>query len=170
MLIDAVLACAAVGFLAVFWLTPIGVPTLTRIGGGRTSPDLRFGYGGEETYRLLDAYGAKGVAHWRRLLLIDMIFPAVYAALFVVLAGQWAGWVGAGPVWRAVAVGCPLLAGASDYAENLLLLRVLGALPRRTPAAVAAASLFTRAKFASCAMTLAVPLLHWGATRMGVPG
>jgi len=167
--IEVILASAFVGFLVVFWFTPIGVPTLRRLGRGQMSPDLQFGYAGEDVYRLLDIYGAKGVAHWRRMLLLDMIFPAVYAALFAVLAARWAGWVGAGPAWRAVAVACPILAGASDYVENLLLLAVLGALPCKTPAAVVAASVFTRAKFVFSFSTVAVPLLHWGATRIGWP-
>ena len=169
MLITVALAIAFVGFLILFWFTPVGVPALRRLGRGEISPDLRFSYGPEETYRLLDVYGPRGVAHWRRLLLLDMIFPGIYAALFALLASAWATWVGAGPAWRAIAVGAPILAGASDYIENVLLLGILRALPQRVPAAVITASRFTRAKLIFSHLTLAAPLLHWGATRMGWP-
>jgi len=169
MLITVALAIAFVGFLILFWLTPIGVPTLKRLGRGEMSPDLRFRYGPEETYRLLGVYGPAGVAHWRRMLMLDMIFPGIYAALFAMLASAWADWIGAGPAWRVVAVGAPILAGASDYVENVLLLGILRALPQRVPGAVIAASRFTSAKFIFSHLTLAVPLLHWGATRMGWP-
>jgi hypothetical protein len=167
MLLLLVLGAAFVGFLALFWLTPLGVPTLKRLGGGQVSPDLSFGYRADDVYRLLARYGAAGIAHWRRLLLLDMVFPGVYAALFALLAAEWAQWVGAEPSWRIAAIACPILAGASDYIENLLLLAMLRALPRKAPALVAAASLFTRAKFIFSHATLAVPLLYWGAMWLG---
>jgi len=170
MLIHIVLIGAFVGFLILFWFTPVGIPTLKRLGGGQMSPDLRFTYGPEAAYRLLDIYGAPGVAHWRRMLLLDMIFPGVYAALFALLAMDWANWVGAGPAWRWVAIGAPILAGASDYIENFLLLGVLNALPRRIPGAVHGASFFTSVKFLSSYAALAIPLVHWGVVRIGWAG
>ena len=169
MLLTVALAIAFVGFLILFWFTPVGVPMLKRLGRGAMSPDLRFRYEPEETYLLLDVYGPKGVAHWRRLLMLDMIFPGIYAAFFAALALAWANWVGAGPAWRAVAISVPILAGASDYAENLLLLGILAALPQRIPGAVIRASRFTSAKFVFSYLTLAIPLLHWAATRMDWP-
>jgi hypothetical protein len=169
-LITVALAIAFVGFLMLFWFTPVGVPVLKRMGRGEPPPDLRFGYGPEETYLLLDSYGPNGVAHWRRLLLLDMIFPGIYATLFALLASAWADWAGAGPAWRTVAIGAPILAGASDYVENFLLLGILRALPRQIPGAVIKASRFTSAKFIFSYLTLAAPLLYWGATRMGWSG
>jgi len=170
MLVMIILGGAFFAFLALFWLTPIGVPTLKHLGGGQMSPDLTFGYGPEETYRLLDRYGPGGISHWRGMLLLDMVFAGVYAAFFALLAMAWARRVGAGSPWQAVAVVCPILAGVSDYIENVLLLGVLRALPQRRPAAVSGASLFTRAKFTFSYATLAVPLVYWGATRLGWSG
>jgi hypothetical protein len=131
------------------------------------SPDLQLRYSTEETYRLLDRYGPRGVAHWRRMLWLDMVFPAAYAALFAVLGRDWANWVDAGPTWRWLAIGFPILAGASDYIENLLLLGVLAALPQRLPARVSAASVFTTIKHLSAIPILSIPLLHWAAGAMG---
>jgi hypothetical protein len=157
------LAVTFVGFLQLFWLTPLGVPALRRLGGGEMSPDLRFGYRPDEIYQLIERYGPRGRAHWRRLLLLDMVFPAVYAALFALLLLRWADWANAGAAWRAAAAA-PVLAGASDYTENVLLLKVLRAWPRRMPAAVAAASCFTRAKFVFSWLTPLIPLAFCGWT------
>lgn len=166
MLAISILAALFAGFLGLFWLTPLGVPTLKRLGGGAMSPDLRFGYQPAETYRLFDVYGPAGLAHWRRMLWLDMVFPGVYAALFALLMAQWAAWVHAGPAWSALAIACPLGAGAADYVENVLLLSVIGALPRRRDAAVRAASLFTQAKFILTHVGLAIPIVQWIAVRL----
>jgi len=163
MALELALAVTLVGFLVLFWLTPLGVPTLRRLGGGEMPPDLRFGYRPDEAYSLIERYGPRGRAHWRRMLLLDMVFPTLYAALFALLLLRWADWMDAGPGWRAAAA-IPLLAGASDYAENVLLLKVLRALPRRIPTALVAASLFTRAKFIFSWLTLVIPLAFWGWT------
>ena len=96
-----------------------------------------------------------------------MIFPAAYAALLVTLALDWARWVDAGSAWRLLAAGLPVLAAASDYAENVLLLGVLAALPRRMPARIAIASVFTTIKHLSVFATFATPLLHWAASATG---
>lgn len=162
-----VLGALAFGFVALFWLTPIGIPALKRMGGGQMSPDLRFGYGADSTYALLDRYGAPGVRHWQRMLLLDMIFPGVYAAFLALVGAAWTRSTGASAPWRLIAISSPILLAASDYIENILLLAVLRALPRRLPSAVAAASAFTRIKFLLFWVTLAAPLLHWVATRVG---
>jgi hypothetical protein len=161
MLIIAGLGALFAGFLALFWLTPLGVPALKQFGGGQPSPDLRFGYRADETYRLLDLYGPRGIAHWRRMLWLDMVFPGVYAALFALLGEKWAQFADAGPIWETCAIGFPIAAGVSDYIENILLLGVIEALPRRRDAAIAGASLFTQAKFILSHAVLAIPLIHW---------
>jgi hypothetical protein len=160
------LAALAACFLVIFWLSPIGVPALKRLGNGKPPSDLSFGYEASDTYQLLAAYGQTGVAHWRRLLIIDMVFPAVYGSLLALLASRWASWVGAGLVWRSVAVASPIVASACDYAENLLLLRVIASLPARLSAAVTVASFFTRLKFISFIATLTIPLACWGLTAL----
>jgi len=166
MLWVTMLAAAAVMFLALFWLTPIGVPALKRLGGGKPSPDLTFGYRAEATYRLLDLYGESGIAHWKRLLLLDMMFPAVYGALLALLAHKWSLWVESRPGLSVVAIASPLAAAACDYAENILLLRVIAALPRTLPATVRVASAFTRLKFIFCFATLLIPLAHWASSAL----
>ena len=153
-----VLGALTCAFLAFFWLTPLGVPALKRLGGGQASPDLTFGATADSTYRLLDAYGEQGRAHWCRLLLADMIFPAVYGAWLALLGLVWVDWLAAGPAWGLLAVAFPVAAAVADYGENLLLLRALAGWPQRFPRVVAAASVFTRIKFMAFAATVILPL------------
>jgi hypothetical protein len=166
MTVLSALGALSLAFLMLFWLSPIGAPTLKRLGEGKLSPDLTFGYGPEDTYRLLEVYGQRGIAHWRRLLLLDMIFPGVYGALLALLASRWAIWADAGPAWRAVAIACPTISAAADYFENILLLYVIASVPKKFPFAVTAASAFTRIKFAFLVAALVIPLAHWGLTQL----
>lgn len=163
MLLIIILGILCTAFLVIFWLTPWGVPILMRMSGGRSSPDLTFGYRAGDAYLLLESYGAKGVSHWRRLLWLDMMFPALYAAFLAMLAAEWARAMHVGTAWQAVAIASPIFAALSDYAENILWLRILAALPKRSGAEVRAASLFTRLKFIFFAVTLAIPPLHLAA-------
>ena len=162
----ATLGVATGAFIALFWLTPLGVPPLRRLGGGELPPDLRFGYRGDEVYRLMTAYGAAGLAHWRRMFLIDMLFPCAYAPFIALLGARWADWVAAGPLWREAGVACLVVAVACDYGENVLLLGVIKAFPRERPTTVAAASLATRGKFLFLWIALAFPLIHGFAARL----
>jgi len=168
MLALILLGALAIAFLALFWLTPFGIPTLKRLGGGQASPDLRLGYTAEDTYRLLDLYGERGRAHWRRMLLVDMIFPAVYGTWLALLGLAWVRWAAAGSWWATLAVALPVIAAAADYAENVLLLRVIAGVPKRFPSLVAAASVFTRIKFLGGAATLILPLA-WRLVRAVLP-
>jgi len=160
------LGAVTLAFLILFWLSPIGAPALTRLGNGKPSPDLTFGYSPEDIYRLLEVYGQHGIAHWRRLLLLDMIFPGVYGALLALLANRWAMWVDASPAWRTVAITCPIISAAADYFENILLLCVIASVPKKIPFAVTAASAFTRIKFAFFVAALVIPSAHWGLTQL----
>lgn len=166
MLLIIVLGALCVTFLAIFWLTPRGVPVLMRLSGGRLSPDLSFGARAGEAYLILETYGPKGISHWRRLLWLDMAFAGLYAAFLAMLSLAWAQAVQAGPLWQVTAAACPILAGLSDYSENILWLRILGALPKRSDAAVGAASLFTRAKFIFFGATVAIPVVYFVAGQM----
>ncbi len=162
----AIMGVATGAFLALFWLTPLGVPPLRRLGGGELPPDLRFGYRADEVYRLMTIYGAAGLAHWRRMLLIDMFFPCAYGPFLAMLGARWADWAAAGPLWREAGVAFLILAVACDYGENALLLGIIKAFPRKRSAAIASASLFTRGKFLFLWIALAFPLIQGFAARL----
>ena len=156
----AILLVGAGGFLALFWLTPLGVGPLRRAAGGAAPPDFRWqGYGVDEVYALLAAYGAAGAAHWRRMLLIDLIFPCFYAPCIGLVGIRGADWAAVGPIWRQAWIALLVAAVIADYCENGLLLAVIGAYPLRRPRAVAAASRCTRGKFLLLGISLALPLI-----------
>jgi hypothetical protein len=138
-----------VAFLAGFWLLPGGVLALRRRAGGEPQVDVRPGYSPATLYRLLQLYGAQGIRMFRRLLLADMVFPAVYAT-FLYLLGDLAAAAHPGAA-RAARVVCVMaIAAASfDYLENLSLLYVLHCLPGRHNLAARAAGLCTSLKMLS---------------------
>ena len=152
---------ATVAFLVVFRATPLGVQPLRRLAGGELPPDLRFGYSAEEVYRLMTVYGAAGLAHWRRMFLIDMFFPWAYAPSIAILGARWGDWPAAGPLRRQFGVACLIAAVACDYGENILLLAVIRSFPRRRSATVAAASLCTRGKFLFIGIALVFAVAPW---------
>lgn len=157
-------------FLGLFWMSPVGAPALKIIGKGKPSPDLTFGYRPDETYRLIETYGARGVAHWRRLLLLDMIFPAVYGLFLGLLVNLMSHWSEENLTWHPLTVAFPIVSAGADYIENLLLLRVLAALPHRRNNLVTAASVFTQTKFIAFLATLVSLALFGGLKLLAVAG
>lgn len=155
------LGTATLVFLATFWLMPGGVLELRRRALGGLPVDLRPGYSPETLYALLRLYGSEGVRSFRRLLLADLVFPAVYGA-FLFSLGDLAAAAHRGAVWIAVAIRVmALFTAGCDYAENIFLLVVLHALPQRRPAAVRAASLCTTLKMTGFALALAALAATW---------
>jgi hypothetical protein len=147
------LALVAAAFLAAFWFAPNGVLALRRRAGGELQVDVRFAYGAETLFRLLDAYGAEGRRAFRAMLLLDMIFPAVYAATLY-LFGDALGALS--PGFALAARSGALAAAAFDYSENLLLLRVLRRYPSRAVTSARLAALCTTSKMIAFATVLAV--------------
>lgn len=94
-----------------------------------------------------------------------MVFAAIYGG-FLVLALRALGEArGPGPLWRGFALALPLAASLADWAENLLLLRVLAALPAERHATLRLAARCTQVKFLALAFTLwllvATPVALW---------
>jgi hypothetical protein len=143
-------------FLGFFWLTPWGVRRMTAYGHGEKQLDLRMFYSPTHARRLLQRYEEDGIAHFRRLLLVDMAFPAIYA-IFLARLGLWATGH-AGPAVTAMTVG-PVVAAAFDYAENALLLRALAIWPQSGDRLIRLASACTTAKF--LAALSSVTVLAW---------
>jgi hypothetical protein len=80
------LGFATVLFLCGFWLLPGGALALCRRAKGELQVDVRLGYSPSTLYCLLQSYGPVGRASFQRMLLADMVFPAVYGAFLVTLA------------------------------------------------------------------------------------
>jgi hypothetical protein len=113
-------------------------------------------YSPETLYRLLQLYGRDGVRSFRRMLIADMIFPAVYGTLLFLLGDLAAA---ARPeAARAASIVCAMAIAAAcfDYIENLFLLYVLHLLPRRQAFAARAAGICTAFKMLSIVAALGV--------------
>ena len=123
----------------------VGRPALKQLGGGQASPDLGSAIALAKPIAFW-ALWPHGITHWRRLLWLDMGFPAVYAALFVLLGAKWAQFVGAGPGWQACAIGFPTRRrSVTTSGTSSCLGRRRAAGSPRCP--ITAASLFTQGKF-----------------------
>ncbi len=144
-----VLGFATVLFLCGFWLLPGGVLALRRRAYGELQVDVRAGYSPATLYRLLQSYGPEGRALFKRMLLADMVFPAVYAAFLVTLANL-AGASDAASAARVAAIA----AAGWDYIENMLLLFVLHRFPACQSSAARLAGLSTSAKMLSFMIAL----------------
>jgi hypothetical protein len=141
-----VLITFGIAFVSLYWLAPWGVLALERLGGTRP-PDVNFRFRPRDAYSLLERYGPTGVAYWRRLLWMDMVFPLIYIPLLIRLGEPWTKAAGAGIFWKSALIVLPIAAAISDYLEDIFWLRVLAALPKHQDIVVFTASFFTRAKF-----------------------
>lgn len=139
------------------------LPALSAFSGGLSPPDMMAGgYDAAYLRDYFDRLGQEGRAYylWRQLPL-DMLYPALFAAaylpavLFLLRKTHLAGG------WKLLAA-LPAAACACDYAENLLLIRLLAAHPEQPLWAAQAASVFTVGKSAAGAATFAAILLLIG--------
>ena len=125
---------------------------------------LPFGYDSEYAESLLTTLAAQGRdAYVNIQLVVDFIFPGLLAGagtllLLWLLRDDWALMTN-----RAYLVLIPLLAGAFDYAENILILIMLKAFPQVNSDVVLLASTMTIIK--SVSITLLVLTLLWAGGR-----
>jgi hypothetical protein len=143
----AVILLAIVGgFLGWFWLAPGGVLGLRRLAAGDLQVDVRLAYSPDTLYRLLEKYGKEGRQSFRRMLLVDMVFPAVYGAALYLLADSLAAPHGTPSMTWNIARAVAISAAAFDYAENALLLCVVHRFPARHALLARAAGFCTTLK------------------------
>lgn len=152
------LTLLTLAFLGGFWFLPGGVLALRKRAGGEIQVDVRLAYGPDTLYRLLHAYGRMGRRSFRRMLYVDMVFPIVYAATLCSYGGALTPSAGATIVKFAA-----ILATASDYGENILLLAILRRLPTRSNPLARCAGICTTAKMLSFALSLVALVIAVGA-------
>jgi hypothetical protein len=143
-----------ISFLGWFWFTPGGVLDLRRLANGEIQVDVRSTYSPDKLYGLLDNYGEAGRQSFRRNLLVDMVFPAVFVLAIWAVANLFHGVNGAAPLAAMIAKGTAIAAACFDYAENILLLRVLQVFPVRSDFSARSASLCTSVKGLSYVLTI----------------
>ena len=134
------LLLATFGFLCWFWFSPVGVLRMKELAGGEIQVDVRLYYSPATLYRLFNAYGDKGRDDFQKMLLVDMIFPAVYAAALSCLADILNDH---GIITDRIKITACLAAASAaffDYCENILLLQILKLFPERHMALAYAAA------------------------------
>ncbi|MGA2227391.1 MAG: hypothetical protein ABSH41_23395 [Syntrophobacteraceae bacterium] len=137
------------GFLGWFWLAPGGVLSLRRIADGDLQVDVRLAYSPSTLYRLLGKYGKKGRRSFQRMLLVDMVFPAVYGTSLYLLSDLLAALHETQLKAWSIAQIFAISAAAFDYTENALLLSIVRRFPARHVQLARAASICTSLKMLS---------------------
>lgn len=119
-------------------LSGAAVLLLTLLMGGLSGapiPDSEFFPDADRIYELHDTMNQQQIENYRRLRIVDMLYPAVYLLFFTLslrhLVQRASG--KACPVWCAGIL--PLIAAGFDYGENILLWQILTAYPSRIDAA-----------------------------------
>jgi hypothetical protein len=159
---------------AVMFFGPLA--QLSHLAGGAAPFDVRpFGYGYDEARVFLSAIGEQGRHYYGyRELPLDMTYPPLYAVSRG-LALWWLtkpGRVRAAPLrrrWRAALVAIPVIMASLDVIENGCIARMLSTWPELSPGLVQVASLVTRAKIMTGALTelsMAVLAALWLKRRM----
>jgi hypothetical protein len=117
---------------------PLSVPYMKQLAAGASLLDMRPGYTPGDVYQLFDVLGHAGRAAYLRMLwTIDLVLPALFGLFFSSAVRR-----GAFRAWQSI----PLLAAASDYAENITISILLLRYPMHEPSFAQLASVFTIAK------------------------
>ena len=119
---------------------PLSLPRMRRLAGGLSILDMRPWYSGGAAYQLLDALGAAGRSAYLHLLWsVDLCLPLLFA-LFL------SGAIKRG--WFRRLSWIPVVAAASDYAENIAITVLLLHYPDRLLTVVRISSALTSLKHA----------------------
>jgi hypothetical protein len=154
LMIALISVAIVISFLAWFWLAPGGVLDLRRLANGEIQVDVRSTYSPDKLYGLLDNYGEAGRQSFRRNLLVDMVFPAVFVLAIWSVANLLHGGNEAVPIAVMIVKGTAIAAACFDYGENILLLRILQVFPVRSDFSARSASLCTSMKGLSYVLTI----------------
>lgn len=136
-------------YLLVFGAILMTVWQLSAASGGYGILDFDRGYTVDRVHEVLGSYGERGMVLYRRIQLLDLVNPALYALLLACLTHLL--WRGAGPRWVAL---LPLLGGLGDYAENVTLFLIVSAYPDISTGLVALSSTLSLVKNGLLAVTV----------------
>ncbi|MFM7333110.1 MAG: hypothetical protein ACKO2N_24145 [Tabrizicola sp.] len=142
-----------------------GLPTsgaeFERLSGGPAFDFATGGYTDQDFLAQMTRAGAEGTRVYRNFMLLDLVFPAIYALFWLGLLSR--ATRTASPTAQRVLI-LPVVTAAIDYLENLLVALNLAALPTPSAGMVTLASASTQAKFIATGLLLAaavVTLLLW---------
>lgn len=111
---------------------PLGVAKLKEYTGGVGILDLERSYTPEQAYRILESQGEIGRQFYKRIIiLLDFVFPTIYMIFWsVVINFLFTKWLMAENKMHKFCL-VPLLAGLSDYIENILILTMIHYFPKK---------------------------------------
>jgi len=141
-------------FLAL--VLPEQAATTQAITGTSVSPDQSYWYSASELYRMAEAYGAEGRAHYiRSRFTFDVAWPLVYGSFLqatLLLASA------RGPLRRvpSIMLALPTLAVVLDLLENSSASLVMARFPEATPVVADLAGVFTFLKWNVLGASLAL--------------
>jgi hypothetical protein len=139
---------------------PWSLVHLERMTGGVSILDMQFHYSAQGARDLLTALGPDGRSFYLRRILaeLDVMLPALFAVvLSVATAVSFRGLVDERSGWR-LAQWLPIAAMLLDYAENVLIAKLIFDFPVEHPAVAAAAGWTTTAKQLAYVTSVAVCL------------
>lgn len=103
----------------------ITLQQIAELSNGNSIPDFAVGYSSEFIQNLFQSYGEKGMELYRRVHLIDLFNPAIYAMLLASLSYLFFKET----KWERLAI-VPLIVGLLDYLENFFLFNLLNDFPQ----------------------------------------
>lgn len=141
--------------------TSLGI-TLQRIAAvsnGNSIPDFAVGYSSEFIQNLFQSYGEKGMELYRRVHLIDLFNPAIYALLLASLSYLFFKET----KWEGLAI-VPLAVGLLDYLENFFLFILLNDFPQMNDSVVQISNIISLIKHPMLYLTILlflIGLVRW---------
>ena len=136
-----------------FKFGPWSISALEEVSGGASIPDLMPGYDLAQLKALFAAYGPEGIAIYKKIQILDFIYPLIYGALMLGLMVR----IRIPRQFRSIAYMNPVLAVIFDYAENLMLRKLVNHYPFLTPdfrKTAEISSLLTNAKWTLIAISI----------------
>jgi 2-iminobutanoate/2-iminopropanoate deaminase len=126
---------------------------------GLAIPDMRLGLGYQGYRSALDAlHSGRALSWYRGVEALDMVFPLAYALALASIIGSSLKALDREHGLARFLLLLPVFAAAFDYAENVLIMAMLSIHPGEYPAAAAAASAMTWAKFSFFVASVGISL------------
>jgi hypothetical protein len=136
---------------------PYGTTEFTLLTGGLQVPDISFTYSSASVYSLLGAFGQNGRdIYMSQILPLDTIFAITYLFFFGTTMSILIRYLLPGIPELQGLVILPLVGAISDIIENVCFSLMMLMYPTQLPLVVSLASVFTKLKFVSNGITMAL--------------
>jgi hypothetical protein len=120
---------------------------IKKVDGGLESLDIRSSYSPADVYTLFQALGLSGIVYYKKVLLLDMLFPLIYGLWFILVLRYLQknmGRLGKLTAWMA---WFPAVVVLLDYTENINTWLMLSSFPKIQHTAIIFGSTVTGLKW-----------------------